>query len=56
MELKEYQKSALKQVKNYLQLLDKERSSGNLRHTSMDAWSQLGLKKQYQERQNELAV
>lgn len=54
MELKEYQKTALKQVKNYLQFLDKEKTSGNLRHASMDAWSQIGLKKQYQERQNGL--
>jgi len=54
MELKEYQKTALKQIKNYLQLLNKERSSGNLRHASMDAWKEFGLKKQYQERQNGL--
>jgi len=54
MELKEYQKTALKQIKNYLQLLDKERLLGNLRHASMDAWSEFGLKKQYQERQNGL--
>lgn len=54
MELKEYQKTALKQIKNYLQLLDKERSEGNTKHASMDAWNQLGLKKFYQERKNGL--
>ena len=53
MELKEYQKTTLKQIKNYLQLLDKEKGLGNLRHASMDAWNALGLKP-YKERQNGL--
>ena len=54
MELKEYQKEALKQIKSYFQLLDQEKESGNVKHASMDAWSALGLKKQYKERQNGL--
>lgn len=54
MELKEYQKEALKQIKSYLQFLDKERKSGNLRHASVDAWAALGLNKPYKERQNGL--
>lgn len=54
MELKEYQKATLKQIKNYLELLTKEKSEGNLKHASMDAWNQFGLKKSYQERKNGL--
>jgi hypothetical protein len=34
MELKEYQQSALDQVKKYLELLAKEKDSGNIRHAS----------------------
>lgn len=53
MELKDYQTKALDQIKNYLQLLVKERESGNLKHASLDAWNNLGLRN-YQERQNGL--
>lgn len=51
MELKEYQRGALAQVKQFLELLDKERSSGNLKHSSLDAWFSLLPARKYQERQ-----
>lgn len=53
MELKEYQQKALDQIKQYLELLAKERQSGNLKHASLDAWQAVGLKN-YLERQNGL--
>lgn len=53
MELKEYQQKALLQVKGYLEALVKEIKKGNIKHASLDAWSDVGLK-DYQERQNGL--
>lgn len=53
MELKEYQQKALSQVKGYLEAIDKEIKSGNIKHASLDAWLNVGLKN-YQERQNGL--
>jgi type III restriction enzyme len=51
MELKQYQVTTLTRVRQYLELLAKERESGNAKHASMDAWEALGLKG-YQERKN----
>lgn len=51
MELKQYQETTLKRVRQYLELLAKEREGGNAKHASMDAWDALGLKG-YQERKN----
>ncbi len=51
MELKDYQHAALSQVKQFLELLDKERSSGNLKHPSLDAFFTLLPAKKYYERQ-----
>lgn len=53
MELKEYQQKALKQVKSFLEALDKEIHSGNLKHASEDAWEAVGLK-DYKEARNGL--
>jgi len=51
MELKDYQQTALLLVKQFLELLDKERSSGNLKHPSLDAWVALLPARKYHERQ-----
>ena len=53
MELKEFQIKALAQVKNYLELVTKERKTGNLKHASIDAWTALELRN-YKERSNGL--
>src|SRR3989344_5345576 len=53
MELKEYQQKALSQVKGYLGALAKETKEGNIKHASLDAWLDVGLKN-YRERQNGL--
>lgn len=53
MELKEYQQKALKQIKGFLEALDKEVHSGNLKHASEDAWETVGLK-DYKEARNGL--
>src|SRR3990167_6915829 len=53
MELKEYQQKALSQVKGYLGALAKETKEGNIKHASLDAWLDVGLKN-YNERQNGL--
>ena len=53
MELKEFQIKTLAQVKNYLELVAKERKSGNLKHARTDAWVALELKN-YKERSNGL--
>lgn len=53
MELKEYQQKALKQVKGFLEALDKEIHSGNLKHASEDAWEAVGSK-DYKEARNGL--
>lgn len=52
MELKEYQQMALDRVKQFLELLAKERAGGNARHASLDAWGAMDLKVDYRERQN----
>ena len=54
MELKDYQIKALEQVKQYLEVLAKERKEGNLKHASLDAWENLGVRGKYIERQNGL--
>jgi type III restriction enzyme len=51
MELKDYQQTALLLVKQFLELLDKERLSGNLKHASLDAWFALFPSRRYHERQ-----
>ncbi|MBI1806152.1 MAG: DEAD/DEAH box helicase family protein [Ignavibacteria bacterium] len=42
MELKEYQHKALDRVRQYLEALSKQISSGNTKHASEDAWETLG--------------
>ena len=54
MELKDYQIKALEQVKQYLEALAEERKEGNLKHASLDAWENLGVRGKYIERQNGL--
>jgi len=55
MILKEYQKRALTQVKQYLDALRKERDSGNLRHAALDAWlSTNGKASKYHEKNDGL--
>ncbi len=54
MELKDYQIKALDQVKQYLEALAKERKDGNLKHTSLDAWQNLGVRGNYIEQQSGL--
>jgi type III restriction enzyme len=54
MELKEYQQTALDQVKKYLELLAKERDDGNTKHSSEDAWEKLFNKRDYIEKRNGL--
>lgn len=54
MELKEYQQSALDQVKKYLELLAKEKDGGNIRHASEDAWRELFGTRNYIEKENGL--
>lgn len=52
MELKDYQIKALDQVRQYLEAMDKERKDGNMKHASLDAWENLGVRGNYIERQN----
>jgi len=52
MQLKDYQVSALSQIRRYLELLDKEKSEGNIKHASADAWRDLELRKSFQECRN----
>lgn len=51
MQLKDYQQRTLDQIKAYLDLLTKERTAGNIKHASEDAWNALGLK-EYKKKQN----
>lgn len=55
MELKDYQQTALKQVRRYLEFLSKEKTDGNTRHASEDAWRELFGTRDYQEKENGLS-
>ena len=41
MQLKDYQRRVVAEVKQYLAAVLRERESGNLRHASLDAWRSL---------------
>jgi type III restriction enzyme len=53
MQLKDYQDRVVKEVGRFLDVLENERSDGNAKHGSLDAWSAVGLNR-YTERKNEL--
>ena len=59
MELKNYQKRAIRQVRIFLELLAAQQAKGN-KHASMDAWEeaseQLPISAQYRERKNGLGA
>jgi len=59
MELKNYQKRAIREVKAFLELLVAQQASGN-KHASLDAWDeakeQLPISGQYRERKNGLGA
>lgn len=55
VELKEYQRTALDQVKTYLELLAKEKDNGNTRHAGVDAWRELFGTRNYNEKENGLS-
>src|SRR5262245_1276147 len=53
MELKKYQKRVIEEVEAYFRAVSHERSQGNVKHGSADAWEAIGLSR-YQSRKNGL--
>jgi type III restriction enzyme len=54
VELKDYQRTALNEVKNYLELLSKEKESGNTQYASLAAWENGPGLKEYHRKHNGL--